>query len=147
MKLPRYSLRTLLIAVAIIAAVVGWVRYESQRGLTVEKFVDLIEREVDPNSDSGTFDRWVYEHGFYGPREEGRNIRNYNDYPWPNSHNEISVVAFAVGEDREANLGWFQKFDTIWACFFYDRNRKFIRYSIFKAGDRECVAILSRDHI
>ena len=64
MKLPRYSLRFLLIAIAVIATITA-VICQMRKGWTVAKVERVIEAEFKPEWDEKQTLRWLQSKGFH----------------------------------------------------------------------------------
>jgi hypothetical protein len=120
MKFPRtFSLRALLIAFAALSAVLAWLSYEARRGWTVEKVQQLIDRELDPNWDYKSFERWVRSKGFqdYGCGWDGPK--------------DIPITAIRAFKVEGANLGLFNGAGVIHAHFYYVGS-DYVMHRLFK---------------
>jgi hypothetical protein len=126
MKPPRSTLRTMLIAIAVIAAAFGWLRYQSQRGWTQAKLERLIEKEFDPTWDKEHLLLWAADYGFHGG--EGLNGYEHRYYDGPENRQIGQILFISVLPEDEANLGLFQK-GSITAYFYYDTDGKYLSRS------------------
>jgi hypothetical protein len=120
MKLPRYSLRTVLITVAIIAAVVGYLRYKSQGGWTEARLHQLIEKEYNPKWTWAEFSEWAAKHNFESGKVDDAKGATWN---------------IAVFEEDGANAGLLQGEVAFVMSFVRDVDRKHLGHHIqvFKA--------------
>jgi hypothetical protein len=65
MKLPRrFSLRFLLMAIAVIAGIVALATYRAQRGWTVANVERLISAEFKPEWGREQTEQWIQSHRF-----------------------------------------------------------------------------------
>jgi hypothetical protein len=123
MKLPRYSLRTMLIAVAIIAAGLGWLRYESQRGWTAAKLHRLLKAEVDPKWNSKQVEQWVIGKGF---------SPNYRTVPINAPKDDgIKLNGFMIDSEHGANIGLFRGPGNIQVIFRNDKAGRYYDFSMY----------------
>jgi hypothetical protein len=115
MKLPRFSLRTMLIAVAMIAAAVGWLSYEWRRQWTVERIERLIKDEYNPSWVWPQFEAWVKSHGI-------RPVRHGRD--------EYEDRKIWISQRQGATFPWFSGRGSIWVSFNRDQNGRYPTYTI-----------------
>jgi hypothetical protein len=126
MKFPRFTLRTMLIAVAMIAAVVGWLRYESQRGWTVAKVERLVKAEVNPDWNPEQFEEWVQRKGF------GLFKECVSD-----SSKQLTTTGFRIGADQGANLGLFRGRGAIYVDFNLARRGRCEEFTVSALSDQQ----------
>lgn len=115
----------MLIAVAIIAAGVGWLRYESQRGWTEAKLRRLVETEFNPDWTRASFESWARGHDFDAGWAD-----DLYWYPGPNKNQVGEVRCAGLHASKGANLGLFRRPGSLTKQFYYDKQGKFITYRI-----------------
>lgn len=115
MKLSQFSLRTLLVFVAIVAVAMGMVYYRFQGGWTVGRLERLIEREFNPNWSKEHFEAWKTKH----------NLRCAIADPKVSAPTRVMAVDTYNG----ANLGFGEK-GAIIVWFNYDEHGKYDGYYI-----------------
>jgi hypothetical protein len=129
MKLPRYSLRTMLIAVAIIAAGVGWLRYEARRGWTVSKLEWLIKNEFKREWDKEQLMLWAQKYGFHGGEGFGYHLQYYNG---PQGRKIDKILAVSVYAEDDSNRGLLAGIGPVSAYFYYDQDGNYLSHSVVK---------------
>lgn len=129
MKLPRYSIRAMLIAVAVIAAVLGWLRYEAQRGWTVSKLERLIEKEFKREWDKEQLMLWAHKYAFHGGEGFEYHLQFYNG---PHGRKIDKILGISVYADDGSNRGIFAGRGPISAYFFYDQDGDYLSHSVVK---------------
>jgi hypothetical protein len=96
----------MLIAVAVIAAALGWLRYQSQRGWTEAKLERLLEKEFDPTWDKEHVLLWAANHGFHGG--EDLHANTLNRYTGPANRKIGRILFISLFPDDDSNPGLFQ---------------------------------------